>query len=202
MALIPTEIVRWVSGVLCLVAVGVAVNLALHREAPLSIKVGWIAAVLLVIALVPGKLPFLSGDAGTCLVFRNAFGGIFVFLLLFNLVLIFRIQLPNEQVPRFCGEVVGLVNSHGSNIPRVEFQDASGKQYAFDDTLATTIFPQHTFAIGERVVVRAPKTAPPHVDHSTLARWDTIIFSILITALTFSLSLICHVRYLSLISRK
>jgi hypothetical protein len=34
----------------------------------------------------------------------------------------------------------------------VEFRDTAGKQNVFDDGLATTIFPKHTFVVGERVV--------------------------------------------------
>jgi hypothetical protein len=202
LALNPTQIVQWVCVGLCLVAVAVAVNLMLHRDAALGIKVLWIAALLLVIAVAPEKLPFLSVHAGACLFFRNAFGGIFVVLLLLNLFVIFRIQLPKERVPRFDGKVVELVNSGGARIPRVAYQDAASKQHVFDDALSTTIFPQRTFAVGERVAVRAPTTAPPHIDHSAFARWQTAIFLILIAALTFSLSLSYHLHYLSLMSRK
>ena len=173
----------------------------LQHEAPLAAKVGWLAAVLLVIALAPEKLPFFSRDAGTCLFFRNVFGGIFVALSLLDLFVIFWIQLPQEQMPRFDGRVVELVSLQGVVIPRVQFQDSMGKPTVFDDALAPTIFPRHTFFVGERFVVRAPATAPPHIDHSALARWDTAIFLILIAALTFSLSLACHLRYLSLTSR-
>jgi hypothetical protein len=198
--MMPTQIVRMVCALLGLVVVGVQVNLMLHREALLGIKLGWIAAVLLLLALTPEKLPFLSGDADTCLFFRNAFAGVFVILLLFLLFVIFGIQLPKERVPRFEGTVVALVDTHGASVPCVQFHDAAGKPILFEDALATTIFPKHTFVLGERVVVRAPTSAPPHVDHSTLARWCSALFLLLIVALVFSLVLTCHLRYLTLIS--
>lgn len=196
------QIVRGICIVLVLVTLGVAAYLWLHREAALGIKLGWITAILALIALAPEKLPFLSSNAGTCLFFRNAFGGVFLVLFLVNIFVIFWIQLPQEKVPHFDGKVVELVNSHGPDTPRIEFYDKAGKQNVFDDSLAHTIFPQHTFVVGERFSVRAPTNASPHVAHSALARWGAAILLILIAALAFGLSLACHLRYLSLLSHR
>lgn len=143
-----------------LIAVAVAVHFTLQRDGSLAIKTAWIAALLLVIAAKPGKLPFLSGDPGTCLFFRNAFAALFAVFLIFNVFVIFWIQLPQERVPRFKGRVIELVNSRGASVPRVEFRDTTGTQNVFDDALSTTTFPHHRFAVGEHVVVRAPTTAP------------------------------------------
>ena len=170
----PAQIIRAICIVLGLAAGMAAANLMLHRETLLGIKVGWIVALLLIIAVAPEKLPFFSGDAGVCLFFRNAFGIVFAILFLVILFVVFWIQLPQEQVPRFDGKVVELMNSQGLGIPRVEFQDAAGSQHTFDDALATVIFPKHIFVVGERVVIRAPTTSPPHVDHSVLDRKSVV----------------------------
>jgi hypothetical protein len=202
MTLISTPVVQGICWALCFVAFAVAVNLMLHREATTGIKVMWIAAVLVALAVAPGKLPFLLRDAGACLFYRNAFGGVFVVLLLLNIFVIFWIELPRERVPRFSGKVTMIVNSQGTDIPRVEFTDKTGQQNVFDDTLATTIFPNHTFAIGEHVVVRAPMNARPHIDRSVLARWNGSILLVLITGLAFVLSLSYHLRFLSILPYK
>jgi hypothetical protein len=167
---ISTPVVQGICWVLCLLAFAVAINLILHREATTGIKVMWIAAAFVTLAVAPGKLPFLLRDSGACLFYRNAFAGVFVALLLLDIFVILCIQLPGERVPRFAGKVTMLLNSHGSDIPEVEFTDKTGQQNVFDDPLATTIFPKHTFVVGEHVVVRAPMNARPHIDHSVLAR--------------------------------
>jgi hypothetical protein len=194
----PTQLVRGICGTLSLVTAGVAVCLMLRREASLSIKVAWIAAMFTAIALAPEKLPFLSDHARACLLFRNAFGAVFAILALLILFVVFWIQLPKERVPRFDGKVLKLVNLHGLIIPRIDFQDSEGKQVIFDDALATVIFPKHSFIVGEHVIVRAPADTPPHVDHCALARWGTILFLVLVAVTTLSLSLAYHLRYLSL----
>lgn len=193
-----TQVVRGICTVLCLVAAALALNFMLNREARLSMKLGWIASLLLVIALAPEKLPFLSGNAAACLFFRNAFGGVFVVLVLVIIFVILWIQLPKEQAPHFDGKVVEIANLHGLSLPRVEFQDAVGKRNIFDDALAPTLFPGRTFIVGEHLVVRAPLNASPHIDHSALARWGTIILLILIAAFTLVLSVACHLRFRSL----
>jgi hypothetical protein len=198
--MIQAQLVRGVCLVLCFVAGGVTVNLLLHHEAALGIKVGWIATILFLMGLAPQKMPFFTRNAGTCLFYRNAFGGVFVILLLASLFVLFWIQLPRERVPRFRGKVVEVMTRLGVIIPRVEFQDIMGKQSTFDDALATTIFPKRQFIVGEQVVVRAPTNgAPPHIDHSALARWGPAIILFLITLIASVLSYLFHMRYLSLV---
>lgn len=179
---------------LAVLAISLALYLFVHRDARLATKVLWIAALMVAIATNQSRLPFFACEGQACIFYRNAFVIISVFLVSVSAFVLFRIQLPDQRIPRFYGRVLVVSRENGREIPQVEYQDGEGQSNVFADPLASIILRGHRFVRDERVVVRAPKNAPPHVDKSWIARWLTTMFLLLMTAIAISFSILCHLR--------
>jgi hypothetical protein len=177
-----------------LLAGALVLLLFVHRDNRLAIKTLWIAAVFLLLAINQTRLPFILCEGQACQFYRNAFGVVSFVLVSVSVFVVFWIQLPEERVPRFRGKVLAVTREHGREIPRVEFQDDQGRSKVFEDRLAETILPNHAFAVEERVIVRAPWNAAPHIDRAWIIRWYATLLLLLITVFASCLALVCHLR--------
>jgi hypothetical protein len=199
-----TAITRIVCATLFFALSTASAYLFFQKDNRLGLKLLWVAAIILGIAIQPERLPFFSGNASSLLFFRNAFALVSVCLLIVDVFVVFWIQLPLERIPRFQGVVSGYVHAGigtlSKQLPQVEFNDEHGQKRVIADRFAGVLFPGRVFRPGERVSVIVPSLENAHIDYSVLSRWDVAIFLLCLTALTLTFSIACHIRYLQMVS--
>jgi hypothetical protein len=191
-------LLRMVCGVLFAATVIMCVALALHKQGAAALKLTWIAALLLLFAANPSRLPPFGVPIETLGFYRAAFGVITGILILASLFVIFFIQLPHERIPHYAGTVVSLVNGEsGQTLPEVRYQTSDGETHTFIDQMAPVLYPTRRFAPAERVSVIVVKDHP-RIDEPALVRWSTPVVVFVCTLFMAALTLISHRRYASL----
>jgi hypothetical protein len=170
-----------------------------RKDARFAVRVLWVAAIILAIAIRPERLFFLTGSVESLHFFRNAFAIVGGVLLVADLFVVIWIQLPRERIPRFSGIVVerNVTERAEAVEPTVQFHDAQGELQTFTDNLAAIRFPRRKFEVGDGVTVAAPPHQRAYIDYTFFSRWDMALFMVCCTALAFAFSVSCQLKYLA-----
>jgi hypothetical protein len=188
-------VVRIVSLLLFAAATAACGLLIVQKQYSTAARFGWIAALLLLIALNPTRLPFLAAGAPALVFYRGAFAafavlcfGVFVFVVL-------GIDLPHERIPHYPGHITRLLpNSSPPSLPEVTYRLDDGTERVFVDRIAPVMYPNRSFRPNEAVSVILVSKAHPRIDEPLLARWSFAAFVLGMTLLGAGLAVACHLR--------
>jgi hypothetical protein len=170
--------------------------LLLQKQGTAAIKLGWVAALLLLFAADPTRLTPLGASPPALAFYRIAFAAVAALLFLTSVFIVFFIQLPHERIPHYSGRIIALIDGTSpKKSPEVEYRIDDGPPRVFVDRTAPLMYPRRQFRQNEAVSVIVVSPEHPRIDEPLLVRWSTAAVVLEVTTFMTSLAIICHIKY-------